>query len=130
MSGGLMVNAHQNEDRIDNTLTTEDVLMALIKPKLDKIVKDQYGKEMIVNPMKVNNVAIITKPGSTKGKDEFEGWYELDMSMMVGEPDKNPSWDHISLKVDAPNIGGTAPHVISDKIEGIEVELVKYYKEK
>lgn len=119
-------------ERVDGYFTTQDILSAIIEPKLNKIVKDQYGREMLVTPMKVNEVYFMDKLKSTKGKDTYEGWIELDMFIMVGErkPDENFKMDRVVLKIDAPNIGGTAPHLISDEIEGIQVELDKYYKHK
>ena len=65
--------------RVDSYFTTEDVLLALIEPKLTKIVKDQYGKEMIINPLKIRDVAAIHKGIAQKGKSNDEGWFQLDM---------------------------------------------------
>jgi hypothetical protein len=114
--------------RVDSYFTTEDVLLSLIEPKLNKIVKDQYGKEMIINPLKIQEVAAIHKGLAQKGKSNGEGWFQLDMSILVGEPSENPTLDNMIIKIDAPNIGGTAPHLVSEEIEDIKVELVKYIK--
>jgi hypothetical protein len=133
-SSGVIVNAkEENVSRVEGGyLSTEDILFSIIEPKLEKIVNDQYGKEMVVNPMKVNDVYFMEKLKSTKvnGKDSFDGWIELHMFIMVGDrkPNENFKMDAVVLKIDAPNIGGTAPHLVSDKIEGIQVDLVKYYK--
>ncbi|MGE6719561.1 hypothetical protein ACQKGD_19675 [Peribacillus frigoritolerans] len=133
-SSGVIVNAkEENAKRVEGGyFSTEDILFSIIEPKLEKIVNDQYGKEMIVNPMKVNDVYFMEKRKSTKGKDTIDGWIELDMIIMVGDrkPNENFKVDAVVLKIDAPNIGGTAPHLVSDKIEGIQVDLVKYYKHK
>lgn len=129
-SSGVIVNAKEDSsEKLDQYFTTEDILFAIITPRLDKIVKDQYGEEMTVNPLKVHDVSIIHKGVAEKGKDT-EGWFQVKMAIMVGEqkPDDNFKMDVIVLKIDAPNIGGSAPHLVSDKIEGIQVELVKYYK--
>jgi hypothetical protein len=133
-SNGLIANANEeNARRLDGGyITTEEILFTIIKPQLDRIVKEQYGKEMIVNPMKVNDIYYMEKVKSTKGKDTFDGWVELNMFIMVGErkPDENFKMDGITLKINVPNIGGNAPQVVSDKIDGIQVELVNYYKHK
>jgi hypothetical protein len=132
-SSSTIANANEeNTTRVDGYITTEGILFAIIHPKLDKIVKEQYGREMIVDPMKVNNIYYVEKLKSTKGKDILDGWFELNMSIKVEDPTPNGNYkmDGIVLKIDAPNIGGNAPRFVGDKIDGIQVELVKYHKHK
>ncbi len=112
-------------ERVDGYFTTEDILFSIFEPKLIKIVQDQYGKEMIVNPIKVEDVAIMQKQ---TGKDSYNGWYEVKLSILVGEPDGDTYTDTVILEIDAPNIGGTAPRLKSEKVNGLEIKLVKYYK--
>ncbi|MEM5010010.1 hypothetical protein ACQRXC_11840 [Niallia taxi] len=112
-------------ERVDGYFTTEDILFSIFEPKLIKIVHDQYGKEMIVNPIKVEDVAIMQKQ---TGKDSYNGWYEVKLSILVGEPDGETFTDTVVLEIDAPNIGGTAPRLKSEKVNGLEIKLVKYYK--
>ncbi|MBD8590026.1 hypothetical protein IFT92_19740 [Peribacillus simplex] len=115
-------------ERVNGYVSTEDILLSLIEPKLNKIVKDQYGKEMIINPLKIHDVANMLKGTCEKGTDSCDGWFQLDLTILVGEPSENPKIDSIILKIDAPNIGGTAPHLVSEEIKDIKVELVKYIK--
>ncbi|MDE5053443.1 hypothetical protein NQZ71_10225 [Niallia taxi] len=112
-------------ERVEGYFTTEDILFSIFEPKLIKIVQDQYGKEMIVNPLKVEDVAIMQKQ---TGKNSYNGWYEVKLSILVGEPDGDTYTDTVILEIDAPNIGGTAPRLKSEKVNGLEIKLVKYYK--
>lgn len=111
-------------------MSTERILFLLIEPRLDKIVKDQYGKQMIINPMRVNEAGLIT---NSVGKDSNadSGWFQLDMLILVGDPSENPKMDRVVLKIDAPNIGpaNSESHSNSDEIKDIKVELVNYMKE-
>ncbi|MCT2344742.1 hypothetical protein [Niallia taxi] len=112
-------------ERVEGYFTTEDILFSIFEPKLIKIVQDQYGKEMIVNPLKVEDVAIMQKQ---TGKNSYNGWYEVKLAILVGEPDGDTYTDTVILEIDAPNIGGTAPRLKSEKVNGLEIKLVKYYK--
>ncbi|MFB4167948.1 hypothetical protein [Virgibacillus sp. JSM 102003] len=117
------------QKEIDKYYSTEGILLALIEPKIHQFVKNQYGKEMIVNPLKVYDVSMVQEGIAEKGKN-IEGWFQLDMSILVGEPSDNPTRDRIILKVDAPHIGGSVPpnYLDGGEIGDIKVELVKYIK--
>ncbi|WP_282139275.1 hypothetical protein [Rossellomorea aquimaris] len=111
-------------------ISTEDVLFSLISPKLDQIVKEQYGKQMIFNPLKVQEVNYVSKGTAEKGEESnYSGWIEIHMLVMVGDPSENPKIDGLVIKIDAPNIGTTKPTPPSNEIKDIEVDLVKYYKQ-
>jgi hypothetical protein len=130
-TGGL---ANANEQTSGKSqgyyLTTEDILFSLISPKLDQIVKEQYGKQMIFNPLKVQEVNYVSKGTPEKGKDNnYSGWIEVHMLVMVGEPSENPKIDGLVIKIDAPNIGTTKPTRPSNEIKDIQVDLVKYNKQ-
>jgi hypothetical protein len=136
LSGSVSVTAKEGSvenakpERIDSYSTTQDILFSIIRPRLNKIVNEQYGREMFANPMKVNEVYIMNKLKSTKGKDTYEGWYQLDMFIWVGEkkPDENFKMDRIVLKIDIPNVGEAYQPYKSDEINDITVDLVEYYK--
>lgn len=128
-SGTNLTNAKtETPERIPAYRTTEDILITIINPRLNKIVEEQYGKRMIVNPLRVHDVAVMEKLISTKGRDKWDSWYEVRMSILVGDPSEKPKRDVIVLKIDAPYIGGPVRNIANDKIEGITVDLVKYYK--
>lgn len=44
-----------------DTFTTEGILFSIIEPKLIKIVHNQYEKEMLINLVRVEDIAIITE---------------------------------------------------------------------
>jgi len=111
--------------KVDGYFTTEDILFSIIEPKLIKIVHNQYEKEMIVNPVRVEDVAIMQQQN---GKGNYDGWYEVKLSVLVGEPDGETNMDTVILEIDAPNIGGTAPRMEKEDLRGIEIKLVKYFK--
>jgi hypothetical protein len=50
------------------------------------------------------------------------------LSVLVGEPESETNMETVILKIDAPNIGGTAPRVENEDLSGIEIKLVKYFK--
>jgi len=124
---GDLVSAKTEEksEKVDGYFTAEDILFSIIEPKLIRIVHNQYDKDMIVNPVKVEDVAMVQKQ-IEKGK--YNGWFEVKLSVLVGEPDGETNMDTVILEIDAPNIGGTAPRLEKDGVSGIEIKLVKYYK--
>lgn len=91
--------------KVDGYFTTEGFLFSIIEPKLIKIVHNQYEKEMLINLVRVEDIAIM------HGTGNYDGWYEVKLSVLVGEPEGETNMDTVILKIDAPNIGGTAPRV-------------------
>mgnify|MGYP005828091775 CR=1 FL=1 len=130
-STGGLANANEKEsgESQGGYVTTEDILFTLISPKLDQIVKEQYGKQMIFNPLKVQEVNYVHKGTPQKGQDNYNGWIEVHMLILVGDPSENPKIDGLVLKIDAPNIGTSKPTKPSNEIKDIQVDLVKYYKQ-
>ena len=68
------------EDFIVNS-TSEDMLLMLIFPKVEKIIGERYekqsGKNVSWNYGRVHSVDFVI------GKDDV--WYEMEMSLLIGE---------------------------------------------
>ncbi len=105
-------------DRDQRYATTQEILFALVEPKLEKIIHDKYSKEMVWNVFDVKEVAFVMDHKNN------EAWFKMDLFIAVGDPE-DAKIDSISLKVDAPNIGGE--HTKSNgEIKDITVDLIKY----
>ncbi len=105
-------------------VTTEDILLGLIRPKVEQIVQKQYGqKDLVTNFGRVHSAGLVH--GFAKHENDDDGWFQIKMSVLVGEP-PNVNMDGMVIRVDAPYIGEHR----SDNIKDIQVDLIKYWKSK
>ena len=110
-------------------MTSEDILLALIEPKIEKIVQDQYKRKFSkVKPLKVMEAGMVYHPLADQSNGEGGIWFQIDVLILVGDVKKQPKIDRAVLKIDAPYIVGEDSQFASDKIKGITVELVEYKK--
>ncbi|KKI91864.1 hypothetical protein WQ54_12075 [Bacillus sp. SA1-12] len=83
--------------------TTEDVLLNLMEPKLNKIITEKYGKEMSWYVDNVTKVELIVD----HTKNPTDVWYDMKFAVRVHNPDKKghePLLDIIEVRVDIPNL--------------------------
>ncbi|WP_042355646.1 hypothetical protein [Bacillus rubiinfantis] len=107
-------------------MTSEDILLALIEPKIEKMVRDQYKKDSPkVKPLKVTEAGMVYHPLADQSDGEGGIWFQLEVLLLVGDDSEHPKIDRVVVKIDAPYISGEGA---SDKMEGITVELVEYEK--
>ncbi|GGH80918.1 hypothetical protein JOD43_002467 [Pullulanibacillus pueri] len=111
-------------------VTTGDILLTLIEPKLNKIVSDQYGEPLPVQPVKIVSAGRVVDPALHKNAGEDTSWFQVEINILVGDLHKKVHLDEVILKIDAPNIEATEHHFMSDDIKNIDVELLKYTKGK
>ena len=111
------------------SMTSEDILLALIEPKIEKIVQDQYKRKFPqVKPLKVMEAGMVYHPLVDQSNGEGGIWFQIDVLILVSDVKKQPKIDRAVLKIGAPYIVGEDSQFASDKIEGITVELVEYKK--
>ncbi|TDK58170.1 DUF3888 domain-containing protein [Bacillus salipaludis] len=82
--------------------TTEDILLRLMEPKVNKIITDKYGKQMSWRIEKIRDVALI----ADHIKKDSEVWYDMKMFVKVNEAEKSDfqSYDDIEVRIDIPNM--------------------------
>ncbi|MGM0877949.1 MAG: hypothetical protein ACQEWV_25295 [Bacillota bacterium] len=87
----------------DTYATTEDVLLNLMEPKLNKIITEKYGKEMSWYVDNVTKVGLVVD----HTKNPTDVWYDMKFAVRVHDPDKEghePLLDIIEVRVDIPNL--------------------------
>ena len=95
--------AKEGKIKKDTYATTEDVLLRLMEPKLNKIITEKYGKEMswyVDNVVKVGLILDHTKNPS-------DVWYDMQFAVRVHDRDKEGNeqlLDMIEVRVDIPNL--------------------------
>ncbi|NRD76629.1 DUF3888 domain-containing protein [Bacillus sp. BRMEA1] len=101
--------------------TSEDVLMEMLKPELNKIISDKYGHEKIWQISKVAKVALI----ADHTKKPSENWYEMNIFVRVYD-DKNDKelLDDIDIRIDIPNMFTKDRYKV--KNPDMKVTLIKY----
>ncbi|MGE8081913.1 hypothetical protein [Peribacillus loiseleuriae] len=67
----------------DVDATTEDILLTIIEPKLEKIIQDKYGHKMSWHVQKVSKVGLIID----HTQKESEAWYEMTLAAQVSDPE-------------------------------------------
>ncbi|CAM5213632.1 hypothetical protein UACE39S_04320 [Ureibacillus acetophenoni] len=81
--------------------TTEDILINLIEPDLNKIITDKYGIEKTWQIGKVIKVSLIAD--HTKKNSEY--WYEMIINVRVHDDEIDKElWDSLCIRIDIPNM--------------------------
>jgi hypothetical protein len=101
--------------------TPEDVLIALLSPKLHEVVKEQYGQ---VTAIEIYNIVDISLMQSTSGQSG--SWFEIEILLRIGELDNN-LLDLVTFKLTNPNINNVNNNTMSEG-KDIKVDLVEYKK--
>lgn len=82
-------------------VTTEDILINLIEPNINKIITDKYGKESTWQIGKVIKVSLIAD--HTKKNSEY--WYEMIIHARVHDDEINKELlDSLRIRIDIPNM--------------------------
>lgn len=99
-----MANAAQEKKNYhfnDGYVETNDILMALIGPKVDEQIKKKYHKSLIWNPGDIENIKYF-------GNADGETWYEMDMVVFIGDP-KDANLERVKIKIDVPKVNHETP---------------------
>ena len=102
--------------------TSEDMLLMLIFPRVEKIIGEKYEKQSGENVSwdygRVHSVDFVI------GKDDV--WYEMELSLLIGEVVKKE--DLVRLRIDAPHIRVEGPQSDAEVINNVKVDVIKYIK--
>ncbi|WP_158217563.1 DUF3888 domain-containing protein [Lottiidibacillus patelloidae] len=109
------------KEKVPIYYTPEDVLIALLSPKLHEIVKEHYGKKTTVEVYNIVDISLIHSTTTTLG-----GWFEIELMLRVGELE-NTTYDIVTLKITAPNTRPENRKTIRE-VNDIKVDLVEYKK--
>ncbi|WP_391209664.1 DUF3888 domain-containing protein [Psychrobacillus sp. L4] len=83
--------------------TSEDILLTLIEPDINTMIKDKYGKQMQWEVSKVLKVGLIVD--HTKKKSEF--WYKMKLAVRLENEKEDANGDELDLidiRIDVPNL--------------------------
>lgn len=122
----LIANGHvSKEGRIkkDTYATSEDVLLRLIEPQLNKIITDKYGKEVTWQVDKVAKVGLILD----HTKNPSDVWYDMKFAVRVFDDGSNGQeclLDMVEVRVDIPNIYTTDRY--KEMKPTMTVKLIEY----
>ncbi|MBT2699064.1 DUF3888 domain-containing protein [Bacillus sp. ISL-40] len=101
--------------------TTEDILIKMLEPELNKIVTDKYGEEKTWQIGKVAKVAL--KVDHTKKPSDI--WYEMNMFVRVYDDEKDKEFlDDIGIRIDILNMFTKDRY--KERKADMKVTLLKY----
>jgi hypothetical protein len=101
--------------------TTEDILIKMLEPDLNKIITDKYGEEKSWQMGKVAKVALMVD--HTKKPSDI--WYEMKMFVRVYDDNKDKEeLDNIVIRIDIPNM--FTEDMYKERKSDIKVTLIKY----
>lgn len=101
--------------------TTEDILIKVIEPDLNKIIADKYGEEKHWQIGKVTRVALMID----HTKKDSDIWYEMNMYVRVdGDKEDKVLLDDIRIRIDIPNMYTEDRY--KERKSDIKVTLLKY----
>lgn len=119
-----LVNAEVTEEakvKKDAYATTEDILITMIEPELNKIITEKYGEEKTWQIGRVMKVSLIAD--HTKETSEF--CYEMIMGVKVNDDiNEKELSDSIHIKIDIPNMYTRDKY--KKRNTNMKVSLVKY----
>ncbi|WP_417898320.1 DUF3888 domain-containing protein [Bacillus haimaensis] len=101
--------------------TTQDILLMMMEPELNKVITDKYGEERHWQIAKVTKVALIAD--HTKKNSDI--WYEINLFVRVDdkEPGKE-SLDEVQMRIDIPNM--FTSDRFKERKDDMKVTLIKY----
>ncbi|TQR15504.1 DUF3888 domain-containing protein [Psychrobacillus vulpis] len=108
----------------DTYATSEDILIKLIEPDINRIIKEKYGKEMIWQVDKVIKVGLIMD--HTKKNSDY--WYHMKLSVrpQSEEVGKADELDIVDIRIDVPNIYGRDRY--KETNSKMKITLIEYFQ--
>lgn len=99
----------------DTYATSEDILLKIIEPNLNKIITEKYGKQMDWQISKVLKVGQIVD----HTKEESEYWYQVKLAVRLEN-----ELDLINIRIDIPNLfSGDRYEEVNSKVK---ISLIEY----
>ncbi|MCK1998941.1 DUF3888 domain-containing protein [Psychrobacillus psychrodurans] len=99
----------------DTYATSEDILISLIEPDINRIIKEKYGQQRDWEVSKISKVGLIAD--HTKEKSEY--WYQMKLGVRIEN-----DLDLIDIRIDIPNL--YTENRYNEENSRIKVSLIEY----